>query len=166
VRKALVGLAIGAVTLTGATPGLAEDIFKWTDEQGRTHYSNRGGTPADDSSPRDGASGEQGWESVLEKQKGTENFQEKAEAAINSLQLQVTRKKRDRTLAQEQLEATQASIVRAQSTNTAELPALRAREATQITNLRRIELEINSMELNGAKLRALKAAENEQRSGR
>jgi hypothetical protein len=103
---------------------------------------------------------------VLEKQKGSENFQEKAEAAINSLQLQVTRKKRDRTLAQEQLEATQASIVRAQSTNTAELPALRAREATQITNLRRIESEINSMELNGAKLRALKAAENEQRSGR
>ena len=56
--------------------------------------------------------------------------------------------------------------MRAQSSNGPDLPMLRAREATQIGNLRRIEAEINSMELNAAKIRALKAAEKEQRSAR
>jgi len=166
VRKALVGLATGAVALIGVAQALAEQIYKWTDEQGRMHYSNRGGTPSGDASAAEGGSTEQGWESVLEKQQGTADFQAKAEAAINSLQLQVTRKKRDRALAQEQLEQIQASIVRAQSANAPDLPMLRAREATQITNLRRIESEINSMDLSAAKMRALKAAESEQRSGR
>ena len=168
-RKSVAGLVFGAVALAGASRALAEDIYKWTDPQGRLHYSNRGGTPSNESSTgSESESTEQGWESVLEKQKGVsgENLQDKAEAAINSLELQVTRKKRDRAQAQEVLEAIQASIVRAQGSNGPDLPMLRAREATQITNLRRIEGEINSMELNAAKIRALKAAEKEQRSDR
>ena len=168
-RKAVAGLVLGAVALAGGTRALPEDIYKWTDQQGRVHYSNRGGTPSNESSSGgDGDSADQGWESVLEKQQGlgSENLQDKAEAAINSLELQVIRKKRDRGQAQEVLEAIQASIVRAQSSNGPDLPMLRAREATQIGNLRRIEAEINSMELNAAKIRALKAAEKEQRSAR
>ena len=109
-RKAVAGLVLGAVALAGGTRALPEDIYKWTDQQGRAHYSNRGGTPSDESSSgSDADSAEQGWESVLEKQKGmgSENLQDKAEAAINSLELQVIRKKRDRGQAQEVLEAIQ-----------------------------------------------------------
>ena len=59
---------------------------------------------------------------------------------------------------------TQASIVRSQSAGGADVPMLRAREATQITDLRRLNAEINAMEVSVAKLRALKTAEQEQRS--
>jgi hypothetical protein len=154
----LIGLAL-------AGRAHAEDIYKWTDDQGHLHYSNRGGTISGDSSPET-SSTNQGWESVLEKQRNAEDFQEKAEAAINNLELQVIRKKRDRDHAQEALETTQASIVRAGTlSSAAELPMLKAREATQITDLRKLDAEIGSMETGIAKIRALKAAEKEQRSG-
>jgi uncharacterized protein DUF4124 len=163
VVKSFAALLIG-LALAGAVD--AEDVYKWTDDQGHLHYSNRGSTPSGDSSS-DTAPANQGWESVLEKQRSAEDFQEKAEAAINNLELQVIRKKRDRDHAQEALEATQASIVRAGTSSSAtELPMLKAREATQITDLRRLDAEISSMETGMAKIRALKAAEKEQRSGR
>jgi hypothetical protein len=154
-----------ALALAGAGRVYPEDVYKWTDEQGHLHYSNRGGT----SSPESSATTEradQGWESVLEKQPGGQDLQEKAEAAINNLELQVIRKKRDRGQAQEVLEATQANIVRAQASSSAELPMLKAREATQITDLRKLDAEISAKEMAIAKIRALKAAEKEQRSGR
>jgi len=157
---------IGALLLYSAGVASPQDIYKWTDSQGQTHYSNHGGTPGNDSAaaPRESGTGEQGWESVLEKQKGTGNFQDKAEAVINDLQLQLIRKKRDRAQAREALETTQASIVRSQSTGGADVPMLRAREATQITDLRKLDAEIAAMEASVAKLRALKTAEQEQRS--
>jgi len=155
-----------ALLLYSAGVASPQDIYKWTDSQGQTHYSNHGGTPGNDSAaaPRESGTGEQGWESVLEKQKGTGNFQDKAEAVINDLQLQLIRKKRDRAQAREALETTQARIVRSQSAGGADVPMLRAREAMQIADLRKVDGEIASMEASVAKLRALKTAEQEQRS--
>ena len=155
-------LAAGAVLLVaGAT--LAGDIYKWTDEQGRTHYSNRdAGSKNDNAAPDDGGGG-QGWESVLEKQQGRQDFQDQSEAAINSLEMQVLRRKRERSDAQAELEATQTSIGRAMP---GDLPALRAREATQIGNLRRIDVEIMTMQNNIARIRALRTVDRDQRSTR
>ncbi len=129
--KGFVATFIGALALGSTGLGEAQGIYTWKDDQGRTHYSNHGGSTGNDSAGVGSGTGEQGWESVLEKQKGTADFQEKAEAAINDLQLQIIRKKRDRAQAQEALEATQASIVRSQSAGGADVPMLRAREATQ-----------------------------------
>jgi hypothetical protein len=162
--KTLVAAWIGALSLGCAGFAGAQDIYKWTDGQGRAHYSNHGGSPESDSASPGADGGQQGWESVLEKQKGTGNFQDKAEAVINDLQLQMIRKKRDRAQAQEALEATQAAIVRSQSAGAADLPTLRAREATQIGDLKKLDGDIAAMELSVAKLRALKTAEQEQRS--
>ena len=156
---------IAALALGSAALAHAQDIYKWTDSQGQTHYSNHGGTPGNAAvAPPETGAGEQGWESVLEKQKGAGNFQDKAEAMINDLQMQLIRKKRDRAQAQEALETTQASIVRSQSAGGADVPMLRAREATQITDMRKLDGEIAAMEVSVAKLRALKTAEQEQRS--
>jgi hypothetical protein len=153
-----------ALALAGAA--YAQDIYKWTDPQGNLHYSNRGGIGLGDSSSETPPA-DQGWESVLEKQRNAEDFQDKAEAAINNLQLQVIRKKRDRDHAREALEATQANIVRASAPPAVtDLPMLKAREATQITDLRKLDAEIGFMEAGIAKIRALKAAEKEQRPGR
>jgi hypothetical protein len=162
--RGLAATLIGALALGSAGLGEAQNIYKWTDDQGRTHYSNHGSSTGNDSAGVGSDTGEQGWESVLEKQKGNANFQEKAEAAINDLQLQMIRKKRDRAQAQEALEATQASIVRSQAAGGADVPMLRAREATQTNDLRRIDAEIAAMGASAAKLRALKAVEQEQRS--
>ena len=163
--RIVITAGIGALLLGSAGLAHAQDIYKWTDSQGQTHYSNHGGTPGNAAvAPPETGAGEQGWESVLEKQKGTGNFQDKAEAVINDLQMQLIRKKRDRDQAREALETTQASIVRSQSAGGADVPMLRAREATQITDLRRLNAEINAMEVSVAKLRALKTAEQEQRS--
>ncbi|HSD09802.1 MAG TPA: DUF4124 domain-containing protein [Candidatus Binatia bacterium] len=162
-RFAALVIALG---LAAAGRDYAQVIYKWTDEHGQVHYSNHGGaSPSDSSAGSEPA--DQGWESVLEKQQGREDFQEKAEATINSLELQRIRKKRDRERAQEALEATQASIVRAQQvSNATELPTLKAREAKQITDLRKLDAEISAVETSIAKIRALKAAEKEQRSSR
>ena len=165
--KSLACGSIVALVLAGAPLALAEDIFKWTDPQGQTHYSNRGGTPGEAPPPSEPDSGgPQGWESVLEKQKGTENFQEKAEAAINSLEMQMIRKNRDRAQAKEALDATQESIVRTQSANSpaADLARLRTREANQINDLKKIDIELAGLRFSVAKVRALKAAERDQRS--
>jgi len=166
--KIVVAAWVGALALGSAGLARAQDIYKWTDNQGRTHYSNHGGASGTDSAGAgEGAasdSGEQGWESVLEKQKGTGNFQDKAETVINDLQLQLIRKKRDREQARDALEATQASIVRSQAAGGADVPMLRAREATQIADLKKLDGDIGAMEASVAKLRALKTAEQEQRS--
>ena len=143
----------------------AQSIYEWKDDQGRPHYSNRGGAgPGESGTPSGSEGGERGWESVLERKQGDSDFQEKAEAAINSMELQVTRKKRERVHAQEELEATQANIVRAQGSSPVNVPILKAREATQITELRKTDVEIGLLEMRIAKLRALKEAEKEQRS--
>jgi Domain of unknown function (DUF4124) len=161
-RPLVVPLVFGIVSLcTGVT--LGGDIYKWTDEQGRVHFSNRGESTANDNTPAQSDGGGQGWESVLEKQQGHPDFQAQSEAAINSLEMQVGRRKRERMEAQEQLEATQTSIGRATPT---ELPALRAREAMQISNLRRIDMEIMTMQTNIARIRAMRSADQDQRSAR
>lgn len=110
----------------------AEDIYKWTDAQGRVHYSNRGTGASADSGSGEASVGGEGWESVLERQKGAEDFQQRADAAINGLELQDTRRKRDRSRAQEELDATQREIIRASRDDPGSVPVLKARETTQL----------------------------------
>lgn len=154
-----------ALTVAYVRAASAEDVYTWTDEQGHTHYSNRGGVPSSDAAASPGSNGgEAGWESVLERKQGGADLQEKAEAAINSLELERVRKKRDREHAREDLEAVQANLARAQWANPSEVPTLRAREASKITELRRIDMEIGLLQQRIAKLRALKSVEKEQRS--
>ena len=159
-----IGILGGLLALTVVCPASAGDIYEWTDDQGHPHYSNRGGTGGSEAGS--GGDVDEGWESALERKQGGEDLQGKAEAAINSLELQVTRRKRDRERAQEDLEATQANIVRAQGSKPADVPALRAREATQLTDLRKIDLDLSALDLRIARLRALKAASQEQKSAR
>ncbi len=134
----------------------AEDIYKWTDEQGRVHYSNRGGE-APQVEPLEGSGSEEGWESALERKQGTDEFYAAADSAINSLQARLIRRKRDRGHAQEALEATQAEILRAQTFNPNAVPELRAHEVTQLADVRKIDAEIAVIEARIARVRALKA---------
>jgi uncharacterized protein DUF4124 len=162
---------VAGLALVAAERALADEIYKWTDESGQVHYSNRSAATSQSESSvndtvREPEGGEQGWESVLERQKGGADLSEKAEAAINSLELEKIRKKRDRGHAQEELEATQAAIVRAGPPQSPEVASLRAREATQLTDLRQIDLDLSSIDARIAKLRALKAVDREQRSHR
>lgn len=137
----------------------AEGIYTWTDERGGVHYSNRGALSGD-AVPRPGADGgEAGWESVLERKQGGPEAAAQAEAAINSMQVARLRKKREREHAREELEATQARITRAQSLSPAELPALKAREAAQAAELRRLDTELGLLDQGIAQLRARKSAE-------
>lgn len=134
----------------------AEDIYKWTDEQGRVHYSNRGGEGAQ-AEPSDTPAGGEGWESALERKRGTEEFTAASDSAINSLQARMIRRKRERGRAQETLEAIQADIVRAQASNPNAVPELRARETTQLGEVRKLDVEIANVESQIARLRAFKA---------
>jgi hypothetical protein len=149
------GVAIGARGVS------ADDIYKWTDEQGRVHYSNRGGSSAPEDVPPE-PSGEEGWESALERKRGTDEFNAAADSAINSLQARMIRTKRERGRAQQALESIQAEIVRAQGVDPNSVPELRAREVTQLGEIRKIDAEIAAVELQVAKLRAAKAVGREQ----
>jgi uncharacterized protein DUF4124 len=160
-RAVTVALALSFAGAGMAQLLSAEDIYKWTDDQGRVHYSNRGSGASADSASGETSSGGQGWESVLERQKGTEDFQEKADATINNLELKMTRKKRERTRALDELQATQAEITRATNPRPTDLPALKEREATQIGELRKLDFELGAMQTDIAKIRAMKAVEKE-----
>ena len=135
VRIVVTALRSGRWRSLGGARAHPEDIYRWTDEQGnpllesRRHLVARIG-----SAPPESGTREQGWESVLEKHTGDGDFQDKAEAVINDLQLQLIRKKRDRDQAREALETTQASIVRAQSAGATDVPMLeRARQCRSPT---------------------------------
>lgn len=162
-RDRKLALVLGLLSL-GVASAPAEDIYKWTDEQGRVHYSNRGGQSSP-SLPEEPSSTDEGWESTLERKRGTEEFAAAADSAINSLQARMIKKKRDRSRAQTDLEATQAEIVRAQSTNPNGVPELRVREANQLNELRKIDAETSAIEIQIGKVRLLKAMGKEQ-SGR
>lgn len=141
-----------------ALPAGADEITRWTDEKGRVHYSNRGGPPGAETRHEESSSGERGWESVLERNRGAREIGERAESAINSLLLQVTRKKRERARAFGELESTRAEIARADArTAPVDLPALRERELAQATAVQKIDLEIAALQMQIAKLRAVKA---------
>lgn len=142
----------------------AEDIYKWTDDQGRVHYSNRGGGEGQ-SQPSDAPLGDEGWESALERKRGTEEFTAAADSAINSLQARMIRRKRERSRAQEALDATQADILRSQTSNPSAVPELRLRESKQIAEVRRLEAEISAIETQIARLRTMKAIGKEQANG-
>lgn len=152
--------AIVLVIALGGAPALAGDIYKWTDDQGRVHYSNRGGgkEPEANDAVSGPSSGDEGWESLLERKRGGEQLTEAADNAINSLQARMVKRRREREQAQAELEATQAAIVRAQATGAPELPELRAREVSQIVAVRKIEAEMSGIDTEIAKLRAIKAA--------
>ena len=167
VPKPIVPTIVLALLFAGAGLAPAGDIYRWTDADGRTHFSNRGADVADEPSVAPSYdSGDEGWESVLERQQGSGSFQEKAEASINSLELQVMRKKRERNQAKDELDATQAGIVQAQTVDSPNLPALRAREATEIANLQKIDVELGKLRSAIAKMRAMKTADRDQRSAR
>lgn len=157
-RLIAVRLLILAILL--AAPGFAlDDVYKWTDEQGRTHYSNRGGKQADeDDQALPPSNGEEGWESVLERKKGADDIATAAETQINSLQLKLIRRKRERDRMRGDLQNVQADIGRAQSTNAAALPELRSREQSLLFDLRKAEVEIAEIDTQIAKLKVLKAA--------
>jgi hypothetical protein len=158
-RVPLVRLQLVAVLgLALSVPAGAEEITKWTDAQGRVHYSNRGGPAGAETRHEDSSSGERGWESVLERNRGAREVGERAETAINSLLLQVTRKKRERARALGELEVTQTEIARSDArTAPVDLPALRDRELAQATAVQKIDLEIAALHMQIAKLRAVKA---------
>jgi hypothetical protein len=164
-KPVLVALCIASFGPVAAVSAAAQGIVRSQDAQGHPYYSNRSGDGASQSAPAPRVEGdEQGWESVLERRQGQADAEERAEAAINSLELQVTRKKREREHAQEELEATQADLVRALQARSSELPTLKARETTQATALRKIDIELGLMKLQIAKLRALKEAERQRQS--
>lgn len=140
---------------TGTATVSAEDIYKWTDGQGRVHYSNKGTESPTDSGSNGSALGGEGWESVLERQQGAENRQQQADAAINALELQRTRKRRDMSQLLDDLQATQAEISRAKDPDS--MPALKAREETQTAEARRLAGELGAIEQDLVKLRTIKA---------
>ncbi|MGH7899951.1 MAG: DUF4124 domain-containing protein [Candidatus Binatia bacterium] len=128
----------------------AEEFYKWTDAEGRVHYSNRGST-AEPAMRPDG----EGWESVLEQRGEAGEFRERADAVINGLQLRMTRKHRDRDRAEADLLATQTEIQRTTGASP-ELATLRSREARQIAELRKLDVELGEIEIGIARARALK----------
>jgi len=167
VPKPIVPTIVLALLFAGAELARAGDIYRWTDAGGRMHFSNRGADATDEPAATPSYdSGDEGWESVIERQQGSASFQEKVEASINSLELQLVRKKRERNHAKDELDATQAGIVRAQPVESPDLPALRAREATEIANLQKIDVELGRLRSAIAKMRAMKTADRDQRSAR
>jgi hypothetical protein len=140
-----------------ASVAAAEEIQKWVDKDGRPHFSNRG-----EASAPTAPSGE-GWESVLERQQGADEFSQRVETAINSLQADRLRKKRERDRANETLEDTQSDIVRVQATqNPTRLPELRAREAQQVAEVGKLSGELAQIDANLERLKAMKSMGREQ----
>jgi hypothetical protein len=158
VKHLLVAFAVAA---GAAAPALADDVYKWTDESGRVHFSNRPQNDAGDHDEAPAADGE-GWESVLERQQGSEEIAAQAESAINTLQMQKIRRSRDRDRQAADLEALRVDIGRAQNTSPNSVPDLRAREATQVAELNRIENDLRDIDMKIARYRALKQAGKDQ----
>lgn len=148
-------------------PGLASaEIYKWVDEEGRVHYSNRS---ADGEEPAERApspsSGGEGWESVIERRQGSDDVSRRADRAINSLIVDRRQKKRERDRAYDALEKTRKEITRARRFEPARLPDLSSREREQLLDVRRIEMELSRIDAGIAKARAVKKMGREQATG-
>ncbi|MGH7819156.1 MAG: DUF4124 domain-containing protein, partial [Candidatus Binatia bacterium] len=143
------GALIALLLAAPAAP--ADEMYKWTDEQGRVHYSNRRGDGAEPPPP---APSGDGWESVLERQEGADEFSRRAEAMINGLNADRLRKKRERDRASADLQSTQAEIVSVQGRDPTRLPELRARESKEIGQLQRLETELARIDANIEKVKA------------
>ncbi|MGH7856601.1 MAG: DUF4124 domain-containing protein [Candidatus Binatia bacterium] len=154
-------VAAVAVLLLAASAAGAEQIYKWVDEEGRAHFSNRGSEPP--AAPPPPPSMGEGWESVLERQEGADEFSRRAEAVINSLNADRLRKRRERDRASATLQSTQSEIVRTQgSSDPTRLPELRAREVKEVSEVRRLEMELAEIDANIDKVKAIKAMGKEQ----
>jgi hypothetical protein len=162
VRRAA-ALSALTIALAAATPVPADEIYKWTDRNGKVHFSNRAPQDATEHEKREMPStvepGE-GWESTLERKQGAEKLVGAADRAINSLQAQIIRQRRERTRLEPDLGQTQAAIVRARQTNPPAEADLRVREAAQLRRIAEIDGTIAEAEAQIDKLRVMKAAGN------
>jgi len=149
-----------SIVLFGGT-ALAEEIQQWRDEQGRLHFSNRGPStepPKDDPPQAPG-----GWESVLERREGNDEFSQRADSVINALEGGWRRKKRERDRARETLDKTQAEIVRLQDLRRASAAyALRPSEEAQVREVNRLDIELAQIRANIDRAKAIKAMGREQ----
>lgn len=141
----------------------AAEIHKWVDENGRVHFSNR----APDSSttaveaPPSGPG--EGWESVLERREGTDEFSERADAVLNGLTLDLRRKKRERDRAREEVERIRSEMVRHQELrNPAAAYALQPAEVEHRNALQQLELDVARLEASIERVKAIKAMGREQ----
>ncbi|MEA2627173.1 MAG: hypothetical protein QOD06_3218 [Candidatus Binatota bacterium] len=161
-RRAPALLAL-AIALATAAHLRADEIFKWTDRDGKVHFSNRAPQDATEHEKREMPStvepGE-GWESTLERKQGAEKLVGAADRAINSLQAQIIRQRRERTRIEPELRDTQAAIVRARQANPPAEADLRVREAAQLRRIGEIDAAIAQAEAQIDKLRVMKAAGN------
>ena len=165
--------AVGLILLGTGLPSFvaAGDFYKWTDDEGQVHYSNRSGSSPQPPKSGSGAGGGDS-ESGLEAEKGSGAFQQKVDAAINTLELKLARKQREWNRAQEALQATQAEL----STQTeaaqkkgplldaSDLTPLHAREAAQAAEVSRLDAELSAIRADIAKIRAMKAVDKSSSS--
>lgn len=150
-----------ALALALAAPVAADEVYKWTDESGRVHFSSQPPPDGRESEKRTlpgGAAGG-GWEGSIEGTRKSEQLGEATESAINSLQLELRRRKRTRNELQEQYDtvAAELALALAQRTPPAGLPALRAREQGALRKLQTAQGEIQRIEIEIGRLRAIKA---------
>jgi hypothetical protein len=149
------------LVLALAAPGGADEIFKWTDENGRVHFSSQPPADGRESEKRTlpGGPAAGGWEGSIDGTRRSEQLGEATESAINSLQLELRRRKRARDDLQERYDAVAAelALALAQRTPPEGLPALRAREQGALRKLQTANAEIQGIELEIGRLRAIKA---------
>jgi len=157
--KALLPVVLVAV-LAGSA--VADEIYRWVDEDGRVHFSNRSTDPPPAGADTPSASGE-GWESMLERQEGIDEFSRRADAAANSLNVDLRRRKRERDRARDDLETIQREITRRQELrDAAGAYALRTEEAEAVSKLRQLENEVARTEAAIERVKAIKAMGREQ----
>lgn len=171
--KSLVAAApLSALILLGASsPSVvsAEEIYKWTDAEGRVHYSNRGSAAAPEVPTPQPTPGGEGWESALDEQKGTDEFRQKVDAAVNSLELKLARKKRELSRAQSDLQGTQAEMTAEtdkarQERRLPDLSAAQAREVVLQGDIHNLDSEVAAIRADIAKIRAMKSVGKDSRS--
>lgn len=153
-------LALIGVLAVAAGPALAGEIYRWVDEDGRVHYSNRNpeAAPAEEAPP----SGE-GWESVLERQEGTDEFSRRADVLLNSLNVDLRRARRERDRAREDLEAVRDEIDRLQGLRDARGALdLRPKEADAFAKLQRLHNDVARIEANIERIKEIKAMGRER----
>lgn len=145
--------------IAGAAAG--DEIYKWTDAEGRVHFSSQpppDGREAEKRSlPGGPASG--GWEGSLEGERKSEELGRATESAINALQLELRRRTRTRDRLQTEYDgvAAELQLALSQRTPPAGLPELRAREQGALRRLQQVNAEIQRIETEIGRLRAIKA---------
>jgi hypothetical protein len=155
VRLALASFAFVAVLATWIA---AEDVYRWTDADGRIHFSSS--PPADGSTPKklalpDGSS--EGWEGDLDRERKREAFEGAADSSINALQTEITRRRRARDVLRSELEGARRELGAVDTSRASEASALRARVESLVVDFERAERDLANAEAELRRLRRLKA---------